>query len=176
MKNRKLTEHQISKIKELFNSNKFSKTEIGKILNISRDLVKYYTRTPKQIEMGRERSRKTYYKNPNKSKENSARWKKLNPIKAALSVAKARAKKLGLPFNLQEKDYTVKSVCPVFKTEIEFGIPRDLYRSASFDRVLPELGYTKENVRVISLKANTLKCDATLEQLEMLVKYIKENK
>ena len=36
--------------------------------------------------------------------------------------------------------------------------------SPSLDRIVPELGYVKGNIRVISNRANHLKSDATLEE------------
>jgi hypothetical protein len=36
-------------------------------------------------------------------------------------------------------------------------------------------GYTYDNCQVISNKANRIKNDATLEDLELLVNYLKEN-
>lgn len=49
-------------------------------------------------------------------------------------------------------------------------IPGD--NSPSIDKVDPELGYIKGNIRVISFKANRMKQDNTKEQLEKLLLYI----
>jgi hypothetical protein len=48
--------------------------------------------------------------------------------------------------------------------------------SPSLDRIVPELGYVKGNVRVISDRANRIKRDATLEELRAIVKYVEETK
>lgn len=40
------------------------------------------------------------------------------------------------------------------------------------DRIIPELGYTKGNVVVISFRANRLKNDATYEELRALADYV----
>ena len=47
---------------------------------------------------------------------------------------------------------------------------------ASFDKVIPALGYIPGKVFIISLEANRLKSNASLEQLEALVNYMKGNK
>lgn len=38
---------------------------------------------------------------------------------------------------------------------------------------MPELGYVKGNVRVISYRANALKRDASVQELEAVVLYMK---
>jgi hypothetical protein len=40
------------------------------------------------------------------------------------------------------------------------------------DRVIPELGYVPGNVAVISLRANTMKQDATAAELRVLADWI----
>lgn len=91
--------------------------------------------------------------------------------------AKRRSKKRGWDFDLEESDVVIPEVCPVL------GIP--LFRgyaegkrtpgpnSPSLDRVNPTLGYVKGNVRVISWKANRIKTDATAQELELVLAYVR---
>jgi len=76
-----------------------------------------------------------------------------------------RARKKNLPFDLERSDIEVPQICPAL------GVP--LYRSkqgfdpnvASVDRIIPELGYVKDNIQVISMQANTMKNNAPPELL-----------
>ncbi len=45
--------------------------------------------------------------------------------------------------------------------------------SPSLDKIIPKLGYVKGNVWVVSNKANRIKSNATIEELELLVKNLK---
>jgi hypothetical protein len=85
---------------------------------------------------------------------------------------KAYCERKGIPFNLTEEDLIHGDNCPVF------GIPlnrSDRNHTPSVDRLIPELGYVKGNVCVISMQANRLKNNATLEQLEQLVSYVRKH-
>ena len=82
-----------------------------------------------------------------------------------LSRAKSRAKEKGLPFNLELCDIIVPLFCPVFKTRMKVGIGCVTAISPSLDRIIPEKGYTKGNIQVISHKANACKQNATSEEL-----------
>lgn len=53
------------------------------------------------------------------------------------------------------------------------GIQND---SPTIDKIIPNLGYVKGNVWVISAKANRMKSNATVEELELLVKNLKTHK
>jgi hypothetical protein len=88
--------------------------------------------------------------------------------------AKARAKNLSVPFNLEPTDITIPVTCPVL--HIKLAVNKRTWKddSPTLDRIKPALGYVRGNVRVISWRANRLKSDATLGDLEALVLYMKE--
>ncbi len=78
--------------------------------------------------------------------------------------AKSRAKRLNREFSIDLEDVVIPDICPVF------GVPME---SPSLDRIDSSKGYVKGNVRVISLRANTLKNDATIQELEMVLADLK---
>ena len=94
-----------------------------------------------------------------------------------LAIAKCRANKLGREFELTLEDIVVPEVCPLLGIKLEWGVGKGRHRldaTPSVDRILPDKGYTKENVWIISWRANMLKNNATLEELKRLVKGLEE--
>ena len=91
-----------------------------------------------------------------------------------LYSAKHRSKKAGIPFSLKVTDIVIPKKCPVLGIEIWTapGIKTD--HSPSLDRIDNTKGYIPSNVWVISWRANALKRDGTLEELEMLVKALRK--
>lgn len=83
--------------------------------------------------------------------------------------AKKRAKKLGLDFNLLLEDIVIPETCPLLGIPIRLNQTKLSPNSPSLDRFNSEKGYTGDNVWVISHRANTLKNNATLEELRVLV-------
>lgn len=85
--------------------------------------------------------------------------------------SKSRAKKLGIAFNIVASDIVLVEVCPVLGIKIDYDTRQTGYRSdaPSIDRIKPELGYTKGNVRVISARANMLKNNASLAELRLIL-------
>lgn len=117
------------------------------------------------------------HNNPEHRSNTDALWTMNNPEKSILLKIRGRARKIGIPFDLELSDIVIPEVCPIlgipfrvnFKNKIAF------YDSMSIDRVDPKLGYVKGNVRIISMKANSVKNNATLEELRMIVKYVKSH-
>ena len=87
-----------------------------------------------------------------------------------LTRAKSRAKIGNIPFNLTLEDISIPDTCPLLGIPIKVQ-PKKGYHpnSPSLDKIIPEKGYIKGNVWVISNRANTLKNDATLTELKTLV-------
>jgi hypothetical protein len=95
------------------------------------------------------------------------------PIECLLNSARYRAKKMGVRFALIADDIKIPPVCPVL------GIP--LYQgtcahdgSPTLDRIIPELGYVPGNVMVVSLRANRIKNNSTVEELIAVAEFYKK--
>ena len=120
-------------------------------------------------------------------KNNPERWKEIQKnsderkrhedlLKFLLKHVRAIAKRKGIEFDIEPADFAMPEFCPVL------GIPitpwaRD--RSAgvpSFDRIDPRKGYVKGDVKIISNRANRLKCDCiNPEELRAVANYIEQN-
>lgn len=96
-----------------------------------------------------------------------------DPRVSMLTDAKKRAKSKGLEFSLELADISIPSVCPVLGIPIIVYGERHTWHSPSLDRIDNSLGYVKSNVIVVSRRANSLKSDATVEELEAIVKFYK---
>jgi len=70
--------------------------------------------------------------------------------------------------------YPVDGKCPVFGFNLEFNDAGFRETSPSIDRIDSDKGYTKDNIQIISWKANRLKAYATVEDLEILVAFLKQ--
>lgn len=89
--------------------------------------------------------------------------------------AKGRADSQGLVFTLAPEDIAIPEFCPVLGIRLECDVGRRLSHnrtSPSLDRIFPEKGYTKDNVRVISNRANHLKNNGSLEEFRAIVGYL----
>lgn len=82
--------------------------------------------------------------------------------------AKKRAAKAGIPFDIEPTDVVIPEMCPLLGTPLTAGTRKAHANSPSLDRIIPSLGYVKGNVWVISYRANAIKNDASVEELEMI--------
>jgi hypothetical protein len=90
-----------------------------------------------------------------------------------LRGCKHRAKLLNLPFDLSLSDIVVPKRCPVLGIPLIVntgGLKRGP-NTPSVDRIKPERGYVKDNIVVISWRANRIKSDATVAELQKLAKF-----
>ena len=100
-------------------------------------------------------------------------WKLKQTLRASKNRAKAKELEHTLTLDDLKELYPADNKCPVFGFELSWGNPK--WSSPSLDRIDSSKGYTYDNCQIISNKANVIKNDATLEDLELLVSYLKEN-
>lgn len=86
--------------------------------------------------------------------------------------AKRRATIKGLEFSITTEDLVIPEKCPILEVLLVLGRKHNYSYSPSLDRIDPKKGYTKENTRVISSLANTMKNSATFEELKTFAKNI----
>lgn len=120
-----------------------------------------------------------YYKQwakDNQAKKQCAQkaWKQKDPLRYMLFYSKRGAIKRGIHFELVASDFQyLPTHCPVLGIELEYAADGPRHDgTASIDRVDNSMGYTPNNVRIISWRANRLKSDATVDELRRLVNYL----
>ena len=84
------------------------------------------------------------------------------------------AKKRGIEFDLDERDLDdigFPISCPILGIPLKWnrGEPKD--DSYSFDRIDSSKGYCRDNIQIMSVKANRAKNDLTLEELKKFSQY-----
>lgn len=100
-----------------------------------------------------------------------SKYKNVHELKQQLyRSAKKRALQKGLEFNIELKDIHIPKKCPVLKVPL---ICSTRY-SPSIDRIYPDKGYVKGNIAVISTLANSMKANATPQELLIFAKNIKK--
>ena len=119
----------------------------------------------------------------------SAEYKRNNPhliiTTNMLCNARKRANRLGIPFDLtieylRELAFAATH-CPLLGIELRWkasygqsnGHSRPFLNSPSLDRIVPEKGYVRGNVAIISHKANTMKSNASVEEIIALSQRIR---
>jgi hypothetical protein len=84
---------------------------------------------------------------------------------------------VGVPFDL-DLDHVVEvfpenHVCPILKTKMKWLDTRRDPNWPSLDRIEPKKGYVKGNVAWMSNRANTIKNNATFEEVELIYEWFK---
>lgn len=87
---------------------------------------------------------------------------------------KHNARSRALDFDITWPDLYWPTHCPVLGLELDYyaSSGRRSENSTSFDRIDPSLGYVKDNVRIISWRANRIKNDGTADEHRAIAAYI----
>lgn len=75
--------------------------------------------------------------------------------------------------DIEKSDLAIPTHCPVFGIPLFYSPGGRTNNSFSLDRVDNSRGYVKGNVRVISFRANQMKGDLTIDEVENLLAYMK---
>ena len=100
-------------------------------------------------------------------------WK-YKPAKAMLNNSKRRAKVNNLEHTITVDDIVIPDRCPILNILLQTGSREQHSNAPSIDRIDNTKGYTKDNIVIISNRANMLKRNATINELVLLGEYYKK--
>ena len=103
------------------------------------------------------------------NKDYYTKKRKLDRRFGLLRSTKHSAKVRGLENTLVLSDIIIPKYCPILGYKLSYSGRED--DSPSVDRVDSTRGYTKDNIQVISYRANTLKSNMTIEECRKLLSY-----
>lgn len=134
-----------------------------------KECVKTRSKTEHRMNRSRENVRKKRLDPEYREKERQVNkaTRERNRIVYLLRAAKDRAIEQGLEFNITKDDLLIPSHCPIFGTKFQMYT----WYAASIDRKDSTKGYIPGNVWVISRKANSMKLNATPEELKKFSEY-----
>lgn len=94
-------------------------------------------------------------------------WKS-DAARVLLNNSRQRAKSANIEHTITIKDIDIPDKCPIFGYELKREDKKTWKQAPSIDRIDNTKGYTKDNIIIVSRRANILKKDATPEELQML--------
>lgn len=108
------------------------------------------------------------------AKEAAKKWQAKNPERCLWQRAKIRATDKGIPFDIHWSDIVIPTHCPALGIKLQTGTRGGCDSSPSLDRIRPEEGYVKNNIVVISNKANKIKSSANAEEVYKVAEWLKK--
>jgi len=169
-----LDEKELKKLKDRERAANYYKNNREKIIEQRRmkyqENKEYYKNLVKKTEDNRPPLLEIIYR-----KNNHIRAYKKDIRKHLLRNAKARARINNYEFTITKDDIVIPEYCPYLNTKIivDAGNGRSGH-APSIDRIDNSKGYTKDNIEIISDKANKMKQDATKEELINFAKHVLE--
>jgi hypothetical protein len=94
------------------------------------------------------------------------RWNFLHFEYKLFKAAQSRSKEKGILFTITLNDIIIPEYCILLGIKLTRVVGKGRVGSnPSIDRIDPEKGYVKENIQIISIKANIMKSNASKEEL-----------
>lgn len=97
-------------------------------------------------------------------------WKN-DAVTVLLSNSRQRAKRSNLENNLTREDIIIPDKCPVFDIPLKREDKSTWNNAPSIDRIDNTKGYTKDNIIIVSRRANILKKDASIDELTQMADF-----
>ncbi len=95
--------------------------------------------------------------------------------------ARQRARKYNIPYDIKVKDLReiITERCPILGIKFELNKPNgkalnNWQTSPSLDRIVPDKGYTKDNIIIVSMMANSIKTQATPKEIQKVATFYKK--
>lgn len=135
---------------------------------------RYKCRECSAAEFKRWQSTPGYRQRLDRGRQSRAVLKETNPrlrwARAALSASRMRAKRAGLEHTLTLAWLleAAADTCPLLETGLQYANDKSHVDSPAVDRIDNTRGYTPDNCWVISMLANRIKTNASVEQIEVL--------
>lgn len=136
-------------------------------------------------ERDREAQRRYNAAHPQEHLERTRTWRRANPVGKLLQNAAERARKLGLEFSITAADLEpLPTHCPILGIKLIYSAAGGgrvrhgdvrFNAMASLDRKDNTKGYVKENIAVISWRANRIKNDGTAVEHLAVAKWMGGN-
>lgn len=121
----------------------------------------------------------TTYTGKNGRQKNYYRRKREQDFRyGLLESTRTNARRVGCENTITIDDLDLPEKCPVLGLDLDYELFKGhgpMANRPTVDRLNPALGYVPGNVRVISHKANRFKNNMTLEEAELVLKYMREN-
>ena len=124
--------------------------------------------------------------NPEKVCKTRYNWRKTNPIRAQVSAlveaAKRRSREQKVPFDVDlmsraaiETRMLALPFCECCRVDLAIGSNKKAKaNSPSIDKINPSLGYVDGNVAILCFRCNTIKQNATADELLCIGSWLKE--
>ena len=104
---------------------------------------------------------------------------RLPEMKTIYNRLKSSAKKRRIPFDLtitELNNLSFPVTCPILGIPLKYNRGKAEDNSYSIDRINSNLGYTIDNIIVISLRANKLKNNASKNDLQLIAEFYNDTK
>ena len=108
-------------------------------------------------------------------REWSRKWRSENYEKQLFFSIKSKSKRKNIPFDLDLSDIIIPEYCQIIGILLSKTNTSIMDDSPSIDRIDPNKGYVKTNIQIISMKANRIKNDATLDELKLVVNFLENH-